>query len=178
LNSFFKTAFDFIRFSFSVRLEEFVEVVPVDAFGFVSGDSFVIFTFLKSFGQDTTLRFPDLFNEIRKSVLSQAINLPGRVRGHCFYSAIALEQAMYRVDNRGRPYDVRRSLNTRVSGELLVGSGWEAIAHAELKRLALEIGIYHQQLKSFAGYEETGAAVKALEQACDAIEAATEAEEA
>ena len=81
---------------------------------------------------------------------------------------------MYRVDRNGRPYDMRRSLNTRVGAELLVGKGWEAIAHAELKRLALEVGIYHQQLKDFVGYEETGVAVKALEQACDAIEAATE----
>lgn len=60
----------------------------------------------------------------------------------------------------------------------MVGKGWETIAHAELKRSALEIGIYHQQLKSFAGYEEKGDAVKALEQACDAIEASTETEEA
>lgn len=78
----------------------------------------------------------------------------------------------YRVDSRGRPNDMRRSLNTTVAGELLVGDGWEAVAHAELKRLALIAGIYHQQLKSFAGYEETGAAVKALEAACDAVEMA------
>lgn len=84
---------------------------------------------------------------------------------------------MYRVDRQGRHYDVRRTLNTRVSGELLVGKGWEAIAHAELKRLAIEVGIYNQQLKSFAGYEETATAVMALDAACAAIEAATESEE-
>lgn len=78
----------------------------------------------------------------------------------------------YRVDHRGRPYDVRRTLNTSVHAELLIGKGWEAIAHAELKRLALVVGTYHQQLKDNAGYEETGRAVVALEEAVEALERA------
>ncbi len=76
----------------------------------------------------------------------------------------------YRVDHRGRPYDVRRTVNTSVHAELLIGKGWEAIAHAELKRLTLQVGMYHQQLKDNAGYEETGRAVVALEEAVEALE--------
>ena len=76
----------------------------------------------------------------------------------------------YRVDHRGRPYDVRRTLNTSVHAELLIGKGWEAIVHAELKRLALIVGMYHQRLKDNAGYEETGRAVVALEDAVEAVE--------
>jgi len=44
-------------------------------------------------------------------------------------------------------------------------------------RLAVEIGIYHQQLKDFAGHAETGRAMVALEQACDAISEAGELSE-
>ena len=62
-------------------------------------------------------------------------------------------------------------MDTRVGGELLLGDGWEAVAHAELKRLALQIGIYHQQLKDCVGYRETGAAIEALERACMLLEA-------
>ena len=76
----------------------------------------------------------------------------------------------YRVDPRGRPYAVRRTMNTSVHAELLIGKGWEAIAHAELKRLALVVGTYHQQLKDNAGYDETGRAVVALEEAVAALE--------
>lgn len=76
----------------------------------------------------------------------------------------------YRVDPRGRPYDVRRTINMSVHAELLIGKGWEAIAHAELKRLALVVGTYHQQLKDNAGHEETGRAVVALEDAVEALE--------
>lgn len=83
----------------------------------------------------------------------------------------------YRVDHRGRPYDVRRTLNTSVHAELLIGKGWEAIAHAELKRLALVVGTYHQQLKDNAGYEETGRAVVALEEAVEALERALDEED-
>ena len=30
----------------------------------------------------------------------------------------------YKVDSRGRPYDIRRTVNTSVGGELLVGTDW------------------------------------------------------
>ena len=77
---------------------------------------------------------------------------------------------MIRRDREGRVVESRRYMDTRVGGELLLGDGWEAVAHAELKRLALQIGIYHQQLKGCAGYEETGAAIEALDEACNALE--------
>ena len=80
----------------------------------------------------------------------------------------------YRVDNRGRPYDIRRTVNTSVGGELLVGSDWEAIAHTELRRLSLAVGVYHQQLRDCAGYEETGRAIVELEKAIDAIAASAD----
>ena len=76
---------------------------------------------------------------------------------------------MMRRDGRGRVIDTRRNINTEVGGQLLIGDGWEAVAHAELTRLAVEIGIYHQQLKGSAGYAQTGRAIVALEKACDAI---------
>ena len=75
----------------------------------------------------------------------------------------------YKVDSRGRPYDIRRTINTSVGGELLVGSDWEAIAHTELRKLSLAVGVYHQQLRDCAGYEETGRAIEELENAIDAI---------
>ena len=75
----------------------------------------------------------------------------------------------YRVDNRGRSYDLRRTINTGIGAELLVGKGWEAIAHTELRRISLAIGVYHQQLKDYVGYEETGRAIQELENAIDAI---------
>ena len=76
----------------------------------------------------------------------------------------------YRVDHRGRPYDVRRTVNTSVHAELLIGKGWEAVAHAELKRLALVVGTYHQQLEGNPGYDETGRALIALKEAVEALE--------
>ena len=75
----------------------------------------------------------------------------------------------YKVDSRGRPYDIRRTVNTLVGGELLLGTDWEAIAHTELGKLSLAVGVYHQQLRDCAGYEETGRAIEELEQAIDAI---------
>ena len=83
----------------------------------------------------------------------------------------------YRVDHRGRPYDVRRTVNTSVHAELLIGKGWEAIAHAELKRLVLQVGMYNQQLKDNPGYEETGRAVVALEEAVEALERSLDEED-
>ena len=53
---------------------------------------------------------------------------------------------MIRSDRDGRVLESRRTFDTRIHGELLLGDGWEAVAHAELKRLALQIGIYHQRL--------------------------------
>ena len=75
----------------------------------------------------------------------------------------------YKVDSRGRPYDIRRTVNTSVGGELLVGTDWEAIAHTELRKLSIMVGVYHQQLRDCAGYEETGRAIEELEKAIDAI---------
>ena len=73
----------------------------------------------------------------------------------------------------GRVRSTFRKINTRVNAELLVGDGWEGVAHAELLRLSLEVGTYHSQLKSREGYEETvqaaGRAVEALEAACAAL---------
>jgi len=67
---------------------------------------------------------------------------------------------MIRRNSRGEIIESRRTVDTRVSGELLVGAGWEAIAHTELRRLALSIGIYQKQL---------GRAIEALDSACKAI---------
>lgn len=75
----------------------------------------------------------------------------------------------YKVDSRGRPYDIRRTVNTSVGVELLVGTDWEAIAHTELRKLSIMVGVYHQQLRDCAGYEETGRAIEELEKAIDAI---------
>jgi|APSaa5957512535_1039671.scaffolds.fasta_scaffold116593_2 hypothetical protein len=73
----------------------------------------------------------------------------------------------------GRVRSTFRNINTRLNAELLVGDGWEGVAHAELLRLSLEVGAYHSQLKSREGYEETvqaaGRAVEALEAACAAL---------
>ena len=73
----------------------------------------------------------------------------------------------------GRVRSTFRNINTRLNAELLVGDGWEGVAHAELLRLSLEVGAYHSQLKSREGYEETvqaaGQAVEALEAACAAL---------
>ena len=82
----------------------------------------------------------------------------------------------YRVNNSGRPYDFRRTVNTSVGGELLVGKDWEAIAHTELRRISLMVGVYHQQLKNCAGYEETGQAIEELEKAIEAIAEAAESD--
>tara|TARA_Y100000588_G_scaffold248697_1_gene263178 strand:- start:548 stop:823 length:276 start_codon:yes stop_codon:yes gene_type:complete len=67
-----------------------------------------------------------------------------------------------------------RRINTQVRAELLIGDGWEAVAHAELKRLALEVATYHSQLEDNPGYAETGEAVAALKAACEAIESAND----
>ena len=85
---------------------------------------------------------------------------------------------MIRRDRQGRIIETRRVVETRVSGQLLIGDGWEAIAHAELKRLSIEIGIYHQQLKDNAGYDQTGVAIAALEEACNALSDAGDLSEA
>ena len=76
---------------------------------------------------------------------------------------------MIRRNSRGEIIESRRVVNTRVSGELLVGSGWEAVAHTELKRLSLEVSIYQKQLESYPGYDELGRAVAALDEACRVI---------
>jgi hypothetical protein len=76
---------------------------------------------------------------------------------------------MIRRNSRGDIIDSRRSINTRVVGELLIGDGWESVAHSELKALAVTVGIYHQQLKDQPGYEQTGQAIEALEKACTEI---------
>ena len=76
---------------------------------------------------------------------------------------------MIRRNSRGDIIESRRSINTRVAGELLIGDGWESVAHSELKALAVTVGIYHQQLKDQPGYEQTGQAIAALEHACAEI---------
>jgi hypothetical protein len=79
---------------------------------------------------------------------------------------------MIERNHRGEIRRSNRRINTRVSGELLVGDGWEGVAFAELKRLSLEVGIYHDQLEGKPGYEETGLAAKALKDACLALDRA------
>jgi len=81
---------------------------------------------------------------------------------------------MIRRNHRGDIIDSRRSIDTRVSGELLLGEGWEAIAHTELTRLKLTIGIYQKQLEGCAGYLQLGRAVEALDEACMAIAESSE----
>ena len=76
---------------------------------------------------------------------------------------------MIRRNRHGDVVESRRSINTRVGGELLIGDGWESVAHAELRALAVTVGIDHQQLKDQPGYEHTGKAIEALEQACAEI---------
>ena len=76
---------------------------------------------------------------------------------------------MIRRNRRGDIIESRRAINTRVGGELLIGDGWESVAHSELKALAVTVGIYHHQLKDAPGYRETGAAIVALEKACQMI---------
>ena len=76
---------------------------------------------------------------------------------------------MIRRNRRGDIIESRRSINTRVGGELLIGDGWESVAHSELKALSVTVGIYHHQLAGCAGYEETGQAIQALEKACEAL---------
>ena len=76
---------------------------------------------------------------------------------------------MIRRNTRGDIIESRRSINTRVAGELLIGDGWESVAHSELKALAVTVGIYHQQLKAQPGYKQTGQAIEALEKACTEI---------
>ncbi len=76
---------------------------------------------------------------------------------------------MIRRNRRGDIIESRRAINTRVGGELLIGDGWEGVAHSELKALAVTVGIYHHQLKDAPGYSETGVAIEALEKACRVI---------
>jgi len=59
-----------------------------------------------------------------------------------------------------------------MGAELLVGDGWEGVAYAELKRLALEVSAYHSQLENKPGYVETGQAADALKVACEALNTA------
>jgi len=75
-------------------------------------------------------------------------------------------------NQRGEIVRSTRRINTRVQAELLVGDGWEGVAYAELKRLALEVSAYHSQLENKPGYEETGQAVDALKAAYIALDAA------
>ncbi|MBT6668015.1 MAG: hypothetical protein HN738_07950 [Gammaproteobacteria bacterium] len=77
---------------------------------------------------------------------------------------------MINRDSRKGNLRAVRTLNTRIQTELLIGPDWEVLAHAELKRLALEVGTYHTQLEDAPGHEETGRAVIALNAACRAIE--------
>ena len=77
---------------------------------------------------------------------------------------------MIRRDNKGRIIESRRAIDTRVSGELLIGDGWEAIAQTEIKKLALTVRIYQKQLVGGPGHLELSRAVEALDEACSAIE--------
>lgn len=76
---------------------------------------------------------------------------------------------MIRRNRRGDIIESRRAINTRVGGELLIGDGWESVAHSELKALAVTVSIYHHQLKDAPGHAETSAAIEALEKACRVI---------
>ena len=73
-------------------------------------------------------------------------------------------------NHRGEIVRSTRRINTQIQAELLVGDGWEGIAHAELKRLALIIGAYHSQLENKPGHAETRQAADALNTACAALE--------
>ena len=75
-------------------------------------------------------------------------------------------------NHRGQIVRSTRNVNTRIHAELLVGDGWEGVAYAELMRLSLEVGAYHNQLEGKAGYEETGRAVEGLKSAYEALNAA------
>ena len=75
-------------------------------------------------------------------------------------------------NQRGEIIRSTRRINTRIGAELLVGDGWEGVAYAELKRLALEVGAYHSQLEDKPGYTETGQAADALKAAYIALDAA------
>ena len=77
---------------------------------------------------------------------------------------------MIERNHRGEIRRSHRRINTRGAGELLVGDGWEGVAFAELKRLALEVGIYHNQLEGKPGHKETGDAAEALKAAYLALE--------
>lgn len=72
-------------------------------------------------------------------------------------------------DRHGRMKGSLRRINTRVNAELLVGDGWEGVAYAELMRLSLEVGAYHNQLEGKPGHEETGRAMQALKDAYNAL---------
>ena len=75
-------------------------------------------------------------------------------------------------NQRGEIIRSTRRINTRMGAELLVGDGWEGVAYAELKRLALEVSAYHSQLEDKPGYAETGQAADALKAAYIALDAA------
>lgn len=72
-------------------------------------------------------------------------------------------------DRHGRIKGSHRRINTRINAELLVGDGWEGVAYAELMRLSLEVGAYHNQLDGKPGHEETGRAMQALKEAYQAL---------
>ena len=82
---------------------------------------------------------------------------------------------MIRRNSRGDIIESRRTIDTSISGKLLVGDGWEAVAHTELKRLSIAVGIYQQQLEDYAGYEELTVAKDALNRACAKIAESVEA---
>ncbi len=81
-------------------------------------------------------------------------------------------------NHRGDVVRSHRSINTHVNAELLIGADWEAVAHIELKRLALVLGAYHSQLQDHPGHKETGEALKHLNAACQTIEESHDLKEA
>ena len=74
--------------------------------------------------------------------------------------------------HRGKVSRTRRQVKTRINAEILVGEDWQDVAYLELMRLSLEVNAYHTQLKGRIGFEETGKALQALQEACDAFQEA------
>ena len=72
-------------------------------------------------------------------------------------------------DHQGRVRGTKRVIRSSMTAEILSAQDWQDTAYMELTRLLLEVGAYHTQLKDRVGYEETGAAVAALQAACDAF---------
>ena len=77
---------------------------------------------------------------------------------------------MMERDHRGKISRTRRQVKTRINAEILLGEDWKDVAYLELMRLSLEVNAYHMQLKGKIGFEETGKAVQALQEACDAFQ--------